>query len=115
MTSFQKSGAFASAARTAKGRKKHDQQPRGSSRTERTQPSSRTSGGGSRKSSKSSELPSNFYERLGVKKDATDKEIRKAYRKLAVKVCDIVLYLVLLLTSLMSVPPGQKPGQQRRK
>lgn len=35
---------------------------------------------------KSTELPKNFYERLGITKKATDKEIKKAYRKLAIKV-----------------------------
>ncbi|RYH07274.1 hypothetical protein EON65_41905 [archaeon] len=39
-----------------------------------------------KKSSKGGDLPANFYDRLGVKKDATEQQIRKAYRKLAVKV-----------------------------
>lgn len=31
----------------------------------------------------------NFYEVLGVAKDATDEQIRKAYKKLALKVCPL--------------------------
>eukprot|EP01031_Cornospumella_fuschlensis_P036169 gene36170-43867_t len=38
-----------------------------------------------KKSAKGGDLPANFYDRLGVKKDATEQQIRKAYRKLAVK------------------------------
>lgn len=45
------------------------------------------SGGGNKKSGKLPDLPANFYERLGISKKATDKEIKKAYRKLAIKVC----------------------------
>jgi len=35
--------------------------------------------------SSAGDLPKNFYDRLGVTSKATDKEIRKAYRKLAIK------------------------------
>lgn len=76
MTSFN---GKASASATRGDRRRPKEQEKAMPRT------ARTSNAG-RRAAKSEELPVNFYERLGVSKKATDKEIRKAYRKLAVKV-----------------------------
>jgi hypothetical protein len=73
LTSIGKASAF-----RGRGHQKEEEKKQ---RTHDKQTKSRASSSG-----KSSSLPSNFYERLGVGKKSTDKEIKKAYRKLAVKV-----------------------------
>ena len=74
--------AYASSTRAGRGRQKEqDTKTKGKPGQDNSR-----SGAGSKKSSQSADLPSNFYERLGVSKKATEQEIRKAYRKLAIKV-----------------------------
>lgn len=67
----------------------------GSKNKQQSKPSSEPgrSGKGSSKVKKD-DLPVNYYDRLGVSKKATDKEIKKAYRKLAMKVSLSLLYTI---------------------
>jgi hypothetical protein len=48
---------------------------------------------GRKATTKSEKLPANYYDRLGINKKATENEIKKAYRKLAVKVSNIIYFI----------------------
>lgn len=57
------------------------------------------------------DLPRDFYARLGIKRNATDKHIKEAFRKLALKVTKLLIRNDTVDHSFFSIVPSRQEPQ----